>query len=179
MLRNAETSAVKVITPVLPTAALPVVEIWGRIIKFYAAIFPCPKQHLGEEEKSVPPLGIGHICFCIQHTPFDGAVIPCAKMNIVIAAVCTVITADPTCANLYGFFYTVIIGKGGCGQKTQYHAAYHQDAEYSFLHWLVSSCSYRFGLSAPSFFWFSLILSRKHRTVITTAAAKETMATST
>ena len=40
-------------------------------------------------------------------------------------------------------------------------------------------CSCRFGLSAPPFFRFSLILSRKHSAVIATAAAKETTATST
>ena len=133
MLRNAETSAVKVITPVLRTAALPVVEIWGRIIKFDATKLPCPKQRLGEEEKSVPLLGIGHIGFCIQHAPFDGAVIPCAKMNIVIAAVCAVITADPTCTELYGLC-AAIVGKGGRRQKTKRHAAQQQNADDSFLH---------------------------------------------
>ena len=133
MLRSAETSAVKVITPVLPTAALPVVEIWGRIVKFYATIFPCPKQYIREEEKSVPLLGIGHIGFCIQHTPFNGAVIPCAKMNIVIAAVCAVITADPTCTELYGFC-AAIVGKGGRRQKTKHYTAQQQNADDSFLH---------------------------------------------
>ena len=133
MLRSAEIPVVKVITPVLRTAALPVVGIWGRIVKFYAAILPCPKQRLGEEEKSIPLLGIGHIGFCIQHTPFDGAVIPCAKMNIVIAAVCAVITADPACANLYGFC-AAIVGKGGRRQKTKHHAAQQQNADDSFLH---------------------------------------------
>ena len=69
--------------------------------------------------------------------------------------------------------------EGRCRQQRQHHAAQQQDAEYSFLHWLFSSCSCRFGLSAPSFFWFSLFLSRKHSAVMTAAAAKETTATST
>ena len=66
-----------------------------------------------------------------------------------------------------------------CRKHGQHHAAQQQDAKYSFLHWLFSSCSCRFGLSAPPFFRFSLILSRKHSAVIATAAAKEMTATST
>ena len=66
-----------------------------------------------------------------------------------------------------------------CRQQRQHHAAQQQDAEYSFLHWLFSSFSCRFGLSVPSFLRFSLLLSRKHSAVIATAAAKETTATST
>ena len=69
--------------------------------------------------------------------------------------------------------------EGRCRQQRQHHAAQQQDAEYSFLHWLFSSFSCRFGLSVPSFFWFSLFLSRKHSAVIAAAAAKETTATST
>ena len=64
-------------------------------------------------------------------------------------------------------------------QQRQNHAAQQQDTEYSFLHWLFSSFSCRAGLSAPSFFWFSLILSRMHSAVIAAAAAKESTATST
>ena len=66
-----------------------------------------------------------------------------------------------------------------CRKHGQHHAAQQHDAEDSFLHWLFSSCLCRFGLSVPSFFWFSMILSRKHSAVMTTAAAKETTATST
>ena len=157
---------------------MPVVGIWGRIVKFYVAKLPCPKQCIREQEKSVAHLGIGHIGFCIQHTPFDGAVIPCAKINIIIAAICAVITTDSTCTELYGFC-TVIVGKHGRRQKAKHHAAHEQDAEYSFLHWLFSSFSCRAGLSVPCFFWFSLVLSRKHSAVIADAAAKEITATST
>ena len=64
-------------------------------------------------------------------------------------------------------------------QQRQHHAAQQQDTEYSFLHWLFSSCSCGSALSAPSFFWFSLILSRMHSAVIAAAAAKESTATST
>ena len=64
-------------------------------------------------------------------------------------------------------------------QHGQHHAAQQQDAKYSFLHWLFSSFSCRFGLSVPSFLRFSLLLSRKHSAVMTTAAAKETTASST
>ena len=178
LLRSAEVPGVKAIAPVLPTAALPVVGIWGRIVKFYAAKRSSPKQRIREQKKSVALLSIGHIGFCIQHTPFDGAVIPCAKINIVIAAICAVITTDSTCTELYGFC-AVIVGKHGRRQKDAHHAAHEQDAEYSFLHWLFSSCSCGAGLSAPPFFWFSLFLSRKHSAVIAAAAAKETTATST
>ena len=69
--------------------------------------------------------------------------------------------------------------KRRCRQHGQHHAADEQYAKYSFFHWLFSSCSCRFGLSAPPFFWFSLFLSRKHSAVIAAAAAKETTATST
>ena len=69
--------------------------------------------------------------------------------------------------------------KRRCRQHGQHHAADEQYAKYSFFHWLFSSCSCRFGLSAPPFFWFSLFLSRKHSTVNAAAAAKETTATST
>ena len=69
--------------------------------------------------------------------------------------------------------------KGRRRQQRQHHAAQQQDAEDSFLHVLFPSCSCRFGLSVPPFFWFSLILSRKHSAVIAAAAAKETTATST
>ena len=66
-----------------------------------------------------------------------------------------------------------------CRQHGQHHAAQQQDAEYSFLHWFFSSFSCRAGLSAPSFLWFSLLLSRKHSAVIAAAAAKATTPTST
>ena len=178
LLRSAEIPVVKAIAPVLRTASLPVVGIWGRVVKFYAAKLACPKQRIREQKKSVALLSIGHIGFCIQHTPFDGAVIPCAKMNIVIAVICAVITADPACTELYGFC-PVIVGKHGRRQKAKHHVAQQHDAEYSFLHWLFSSCSCRAGLPVPSFLWFSLLLSRKHSAVMTTAAAKETTATST
>ena len=69
--------------------------------------------------------------------------------------------------------------KRRCRQHGQHHAADEQDAKYSFFHWLFSSCSCRFGLSAPPFFWFSLFLSRKHSAVNAAAAAKETTPTST
>ena len=73
----------------------------------------------------------------------------------------------------------LICCKGRCRQQRQHHAAQQQDAKYSFLHWLFSSCSCGSGLSAPPFFCFSLLLSRKHSAVIAAAAAKETTATST
>ena len=69
--------------------------------------------------------------------------------------------------------------KRRCRQHGQHHAADEQYAKYSFFHWLFSSCSCRFGLSAPPFFWFSLFLSRKHSAVNAAAAAKETTPTST
>ena len=47
-----------------------------------------------------------------------------------------------------------IRGKRRRRQQRQHHAAQQQDAEYSFLHWLFSSFSCRFGLSVPSFFGF-------------------------
>ena len=69
--------------------------------------------------------------------------------------------------------------KRRCRQHGQHHAADEQYAKYSFFHLLFSSCSCRFGLSAPPFFWFSLFLSRKHSAVNAAAAAKETTPTST
>ena len=151
LLHRAEASAVKGITPVLCAAAMPVVGVWERIIKFYAAIFPCSKQRIGEQEKSVALPGARHIGFCIQHAPFDGAVIPCAEMNIVIAAVCAVIAADPTCTELYGFC-GVIAGKGGCRQKTKHHAEHEQNADDSLFHWLFSSCSCGLNFPVPPLF---------------------------
>ena len=69
--------------------------------------------------------------------------------------------------------------KGRRGQHGQHHAAQQQDAKYSFFHVVFPSCFCGSGLPVPSFFWFSLFLSRKHSAVIATAAAKETTATST
>ena len=43
-----------------------------------------------------------------------------------------------TCAGLY------LRRKRGRRQQRQHHAADEQYAEYSFLHWLFSSCSYRY-----------------------------------
>ena len=51
-----------------------------------------------------------------------------------------------TCAGLY------LRRKRGRRQQRQHHAADEQYAEYSFLHWLFSSCSYRAGLFVPPFF---------------------------
>ena len=64
-------------------------------------------------------------------------------------------------------------------QHGQHHAADEQDAKYSFFHVVFPSCFCGSGLPVPSFFCFSLILSRKHSAVMTAAAAKETTATST
>ena len=51
------------------------------LLKIHAAIVPCSKQFLGEQEKSVFPC----IGLVVQHPPFDGAVVPCAVIDIVVA----------------------------------------------------------------------------------------------
>ena len=69
--------------------------------------------------------------------------------------------------------------KRRCRQHGQHHAAQQQDAKYSFFHVVFPSCFCGSGLPVPSFFWFSLLLSRKHSAVIAAAVAKQTTPTST
>ena len=54
LLRSAEVPVVKAIAPVLRTASTPVVGIWGRVVKFYAAKLPCPKQRIREQKNPSP-----------------------------------------------------------------------------------------------------------------------------
>ena len=64
-------------------------------------------------------------------------------------------------------------------QQRERHAQAQHQRQKTFHHDVFPSCFCGSVLSAPSFFWFSLILSRKHSAVIAAAAAKETTATST
>ena len=117
-----------------------------------------------------PGIGKGHIahCFVRQSIVHRAGDAHCREVKVIGAA-----------GGKGELLVDFTRSKGRCRQQRQHHAAQQQDAKYSFLHWLFSSCSCRFGLSAPPFFRFSLILSRKHSAVIATAAAKETTATST
>ena len=63
---------------------------------------------------------------------------------------CVYIFIQCVCAKLYRL--SCIRRKRHGGEHTRRHAKAEQDTEYSFFHWLSSSCSCRFGLSAPSFF---------------------------
>ena len=100
----------------------------------------------------------GHIPLCAGNTVSviaDNS--PCSGIIILVlpeihgrCGRCVYIFIQCVCAKLYRL--SCIRRKRHGGEHTRRHAKAEQDTEYSFFHWFSSSCSCRFGLSAPSFF---------------------------
>ena len=143
-----EIAAFKCIAPRLRVAALPCVAIRACAIEIYISATPASQQIFGQEEKP----GCARVGLVVQNPPFYRAAIVASHINVVVACAdfCGVIARNPACAKLYRLACPRRKRHGG--EHIRRHAKVEQDTEYSFLHWLFSSCSCRVGLSAPSFF---------------------------
>ena len=120
--KGAVFAAVKgVFEPVLQRAVLPEVSVvFIRRIELNITGIQVARKRvqafIRQQKQCVRFAGVG---LGIENAPFDGAVAPCAIIDVAVAASRSVIAVDAACARLYGF--CAALGKGHGRQKAQRH----------------------------------------------------------